>query len=151
MNLARVACVVLLSSVVVSAQAKDPVAGAWERISQKNLTTGEVQAAPNPQLRVIYANGHYIQFTAEAGRNKTDKPIAELTKDEMVDRLRMQGNSGTYRVEGTRLTRKIITAAAPVNEGRETTTDFRIEGDVLITTSTNAQGQKSESRFRKLK
>ena len=63
----------------------------------------------------------------------------------------MQGNSGTYRVEGTRLTRKIITAAAPVNEGRETTTDFRIEGDVLITTSTNAQGQKSESRFRKLK
>ena len=74
-----------------------------------------------------------------------------MTKEEMVDRLRMQGQSGTYRVEGVRLIKKTITAADPNNEGRENTSDFRIEGDMLITTSVNTQGQKSESRFRKLK
>lgn len=151
MNLARVACVVLLSSVVVSAQAKDPVAGAWELAAQKDVTTGAAQTLPNPSLRVIYTNGYYIQFTAEAGRTKTEKPRLELTKDEMADRLRMQGQSGTYHVEGTRLIKKALTAASPANEGREFTSDFRIEGDMLITTSVNAQGQKSEARFRKLK
>jgi hypothetical protein len=151
MNLARITCVVLLSSVLVSAQAKDPVAGAWERTVQKNLTTGEMQRPSNPPLRIIYANGYYVQFTAEADRNKTEKPNSELTKDEMADRLRMQGQSGTYRVEGARLTKKVISAAAPVNEGREGTSDFRIEGDLLITTSVNAQGQKIEARYRKLK
>ena len=151
MNLARIACVVLLSSVVVSAQSKDPVAGSWELAAQKNLTTGAAQTSQNPPLRVIYANGYDIQFTAQADRKKIDKPTAELTKDEMVDRLRMQGQSGTYRLEGPKLIKKVVTAAAPSNEGREFTSDFRIEGDMLVTTSENAQGQKSESRFRKLK
>ena len=151
MRLARVACVVLFSSVVLSAQAKDPVAGAWELAAQKNLSTGAAQALQKPPLRVIYANGYYVQFTAEADRKNIDKPTAEQTKEELIDRLRMQGQYGTYRIQGSQIVRKAVAAAAPANVGREFTSDFRIEGETLVTTSQNAQGQKTESRYRKLK
>jgi hypothetical protein len=151
MNLARVACVVVLSSVVVSAQAKDPVAGAWEQTAQKNLTTGTVTQLQAPPLQVIYANGHFVQFTAASDRKKIDKPTAEMTKDELVDRLRMQGQFGTYRIQGTQLVKKIVAATGPSNVGREATLDVRVEGDTLITTGQNAAGEKTESRYRKLK
>ena len=151
MKLAPVACVVALLVVSVSAQSRDPIAGAWEMTAQKNLTTGEATTLPKPPLRVIYADGYYAQFTAESDRKNIDKPNAELTKDELVDRLRMQGQNGTYRVQGGKLTRKIAVAAFPANNGRESILDFRIEGDSLITVGTNAQGQKTETRFRRLK
>lgn len=152
MKFAPFACLVALLSIGVSAQTKDPVAGAWESIAQKNLTTGAVTPLPTPPLHVIYADGHYVQFTAEANRKSSDKPNAELTKDELVDRLRLQGQYGTYRTKGNQLTRKIVIAAFPPNNGRETTVEFRVEGDTLITVNTDATTkEKTENRYRKLK
>ncbi len=151
MKLAGIACVVVLLSVGMSAQAHDPIAGAWEQTAQKNLTSGVVSELQKPPVRVIYANGYYVQFTAAADRKKLDKPSAEMTKDELVDRLRMQGQHGTYQIKGAQVVRKVVAAAATVNEGRESTSDFRVEGDVLVMTGQNAEGQKIESRYRKLK
>lgn len=152
MKLAPLACAVAVLSITVSAQSKDPIAGAWELAAQKNLTTGAAQTPIKPPLHVIYADGRYVQFTAAADRKNIDKPTAEMTKDELVDRLRMQGQYGTYRVAGGRLTRKIVIAAFPPNNGRESTSDFRVEGDTLIIVSTNATTkEKTESRYRRLK
>lgn len=152
MRLAPLACVVVLLSVTASAQTKDPVAGVWELTARKNLATNASENIPKTPLRVIYANGYFVQFTAEADRKVITKPTAEQTKDELLDRLRMQGNYGTYQVKGTQLIRKVITAAAPQNSGTESTQDFRIEGDTMITVSQNvAQGVKIEARFRRLK
>jgi hypothetical protein len=38
----------------------------------------------------------------------------------------------------------------PNNEGREATSEFRIDGDILIVTGVNRQGQVTEDRYRKL-
>ena len=152
MRLAPLAFVVVLLSISVSAQTKDPVAGAWELSAQKNLTTGTSSTISQPALHVIYADGHYVQFRADADRKMIDKPTSELTKDELVDRLRMQGQFGNYRIKGNQLTRKIVSAAFPPNNGRETTLEFRVEGDTLITVATDATTkEKTESRYRKLK
>jgi hypothetical protein len=150
MNVACIACVVVSLSVVTSAQAKDPVAGAWEQTAVKNLVSGLTDTPQSPPMRVIYANGYYVQFSAAADRANTDKPADELTRDELVDRIRIAGQSGTYLIKGEQLIRKIISAVAPANEGREVTFDFRIEGDTLILTRENANSQKIETRFRKL-
>jgi hypothetical protein len=150
MNLARIACVVVLLSVGLSAQSRDPLAGAWELAAQKNVTTGD-QTIPKTAVRAIYADGYFVQFSAEADRKNIDKPNEELTKDEAIDRLRMQGQYGTYRVQGGKILRKIVAAAFPPNVGREFTQDFRIEGDSLVMSGPNAQGQQVESRYRKLK
>jgi hypothetical protein len=133
------------------AQAADPVAGAWEQVSSKNVKTGAMQPMLTPPLHVVYSGGHYVQFTAAANRAKGNTPRADMTKEQLVERYNLQGQYGTYRVAGSKLTRKTISAAAPDNEGREATSDFRIEGDVLITTTTGANGQVTENRYRRLK
>lgn len=142
---------VMLLPVNALAQAKDPVAGAWEQVSSKNLTTGESQPPATPPLHLIYSDGHYVQFTAAANRAKGNTPRAQMTKEQLIERYNLQGQYGTYRVAGSKLTRKIISAAAPDNEGRESTTDFRTEGDMLIVVSKNADGQSTEARYRRLK
>lgn len=142
---------VMLLPVNALAQAKDPIAGAWEQVSSKNLTTGESQQPATPPLHLIYSDGHYVQFTAAANRAKGNTPRAQMTKEQLIERYNVQGQYGTYRVAGSKLTRKIISAAAPDNEGRESTTDFRTEGDMLIVVSKNADGQSTEARYRRLK
>lgn len=140
---------ILLLSIGVSAQGRDPVAGAWEALPNPNPPAG--QTNPNLPLHLIYSNGHYVQFAAAANRAKSQKPNAEMTKEELLERYQMQGQYGTYRVDGNKLIRKSISAANPNNEGRETTQEFRLEGDILIVTGQNAQGQKTENRFKRLK
>ncbi len=143
-----IAPVILALSLGLSAQGRDPVAGAWEQLPNPAAAAGQGQ---NPPPHVIYANGHYVQFTASAGRAKLQKPTAEMTREELLDRYRMQGQYGTYRIDGTRLIRMSIAAANPNNEGREFTYEFRVDGDTLILTTQNAQGQPTETRYRRLK
>ena len=138
----------------VGAQGKDPIAGAWEQTSAKNLSTGRMAEMGKPPLHVIYADGQYVQFTAAADRQKIDvQPgkLSDLTKEQLLDRFRVQGQYGTYKVTGTKVTRHVVSAAAPTNEGRETTSDFQIKGDELILTATNQQGEKNESHFKRLR
>lgn len=133
------------------AQSTDPVGGAWEQVSAKNLKTGEMQQLTTPPVHLIYRDGHYVQFAAAANRAKGNTPRPEMTKEQLVERYNLQGQYGTYRVAGNKLTRRSISAALPDNEGRETTSDFRIEGDTLIVTATGANGGMTESRYRRLK
>ncbi len=136
------------------AQGKDPLAGAWEQTSAKNLSTGQVQEPQKPPIHVIYADGQYVQFTAAADRQQLDVApgkIGDLTKDQLVDRLRMQGQYGMYKVTGQKVTRHVAAAAAPANVGRDNTADFQIKGDELIFTATNSQGQKTETHYKRLR
>ena len=150
LRLVVLASVLSLLPFSVSAQTKDPVAGAWEQVSSKNLKTGAMAQMPNPPLHLVYADGHYVQFAAAAKRTKGNTPRAEMTKEQLVERYNLQGQYGTYRVAGNKLTRRIISAALPDNEGRESTADFRIEGDTLIVTTSGADGG-TENRYRRLK
>ena len=136
---------------LAGAQGSDPVAGAWEMVSNRNLTTGQAQPQQTPALRVVYANGHYAQFRAQANRAKIDVPREKMTRDQLFERGNIQGQFGTYRVAGSTMTRKILSAANPNIEGQEGTVEFRIQGDTLTVITTNAQGQKGEQVFRRLR
>jgi hypothetical protein len=153
LRVAALAVILAFPSLVSSAlaQSADPVAGAWELVSAKNLKTGEMQQLTTPPLHVVYRDGHYVQFAAAANRTKGNTPRAEMTKEQLVERYNLQGQYGTYRVAGNKLTRRTISAALPDNEGRENSSDFRIEGDTLIVTATGANGGLTESRYRRLK
>jgi hypothetical protein len=140
-----------LISAVVLAQGRDPFAGAWEALDGKNLTTGQVVPAPNPALHVIAANGQYVQFAAGANRQKVTTAVADMTRDQLADRYRgVQGQYGTYRIAGSKITRHIVSAANPNNEGRDDMADFKIDKGILIVTAANAQGQMIETRYRRL-
>jgi hypothetical protein len=100
---------------------------------------------------VIFSNGHYVQFRAAANRAKSDVPRDKMTRDQLFERGNMQGQYGTYRVAGNKLTRRVTSAGDPNNEGREVTGEFKIEGDMLTITATNLQGRNTENRFRRLR
>ena len=148
----RLLLLVLLSSLTVFGQNTDPIAGAWEQIGVRNLATGTDLPRSSPPVHAIYSNGHFVQFTAPANRQKLQKVISEMTREELIERFQgMQGQYGTYRVEGNKLIRKVQAAANPNNEGTENTSEFRVEGDTLILTNTSPQGQPSEIRYRRLR
>jgi len=152
MKTSSVLFTVLLFVTSAFAQGRDPVAGAWESIGGKNVTTGAALQPITPALHVIYSNGQYVQFAAGADRPKVDTPPANMSEKDLRERYRgVQGQYGTYVIQGNKLTRKIASAAAPINEGREISSEFKVEGDTLIVTTKNDQGQTVEARFKRLR
>ena len=164
MNVRQVLAIVSLSALPMAtvAQSRDPIAGAWEQVSDKNLDTGVVTQGPSPNapnagtpVHVIYADGYYVQFAAAKGRPKLTTPTAEMTRELLAERSRMQGQYGTYKVNGNKLVQNVVSAADPNNEGRESSVDFKVVGDTLTTTAVAAagpnQGHKVETTFKRLR
>lgn len=157
-NFVAIACLLTLPASAFG-QSRDPIAGAWEMVSQKNLKTGAVTVSGANRdgagpLRVIYLDGYYVQFAAAPNRAKLTVPAAEMTVEQLRDRLRMQGQYGTYTVNGSKVVRRTLNAADPNNVGRETTVDFGIQGDQLIVTAdgTGANaGSRIEATYKRLR
>ena len=164
MNVRQALAIVSLLALPMStaAQSRDPIAGAWEMVSQKNLGTGAVTqpasgggpSAGTP-LRVIYADGYYVQFAAAKGRSKLTTPTTEMTREQLAERFQMQGQYGTYKVTGNTLIKNSVSAANPNNEGVELKSEFKVVGDTLTTISTPTagpnQGSKVETTFKRLR
>jgi hypothetical protein len=137
----------LLIVQVAGAQNPNPLVGAWERISMTDAQ-GAV-AKQIPAFVIFSASGHFSQTVTPAGRPKINKPLPDMTREELLARFQGLGSRyGTYTVAGNKLTRKSIAHVNPGAEGTEETQLFRIEGDALILTT---EGEKGEVRFRLLK
>ena len=136
---------------VTRAQAQNSLVGSWERIS---LLDGEGKAIqpPSPPAFVIFSSdGFFSQSSIPAARPKVDKPVDQMTKEELVQRFnRLESRRGTYTVSGNRLTRKNIANGDPNGEGTEQVQLFRVEGGVLILSSADPK-LKNEARFRRAK
>lgn len=105
---------------------------------------------PGPAAFVIFsANGYFSQTAIPTGRNKIDKPLDQMTREELLGRFQaVIARRGTYTVSGNRLTRKDVSHTNPNTEGSDAVQDFRIEGDFPILTT---PGNKAEARFRRVK
>ncbi len=122
--------------------------GAWERFAGKD-SEGQPSTTVIPSYLIFSANGHFVQATNPLGREKLDKPVKEMTKEELLNRFESSGGTyGTYTLAGNTLTRKIVSVTNPNLEGTEIKQTYKFEGDLLILNSTRT---KSEARFRRLK
>jgi hypothetical protein len=148
----------LLVAAVISAgysapaQSQGPLVGAWERIAIKDSTGTDVQPTPPAAFTIFGGDGFYSQIAIPTGRPKIAKPLADQTKEELLSRFsRAEARRGRYTVSGTTLTRTYVGTLNPNDEGRAPQVQrFRIEGDVLILTSTSA-GNRAEARFRRVR
>ena len=135
-----------------TASAPNPKAfvGTWERFSLKDDEGKANEERLVRSFLIFSADGHYSQTVLPTGRAKNDKPLKEMSKEELLNRFESTtAVYGTYTIAGNKLTRKNITNLNPNREGLESTQIFRFEGDVLILTPTT--GTKAESRFRRVK
>ena len=123
--------------------------GLWERIAIKNSEGQPVTGATVPSHLIFNADGHYMQVTNPLGREKLDKPIKDMTKEELLNRFEGVGGSyGSYSISGNTLARKSSTNSDPNREGIELKQIYKFEGDLLILSGTTT---KSEARFRRVK
>lgn len=140
-----------ISCVPAAAQAQAPLVGAWERFLHL-IDDGQSTQPPIPAAFLVFtASGHWSQVAVPAGRPKVDKSIDQLNREELIARFSMvEARRGTYRVDGTRLVRTNTVSANPSEERTDQIQNFRIEGDVLILTSTDPKS-KREVRFRRVR
>jgi hypothetical protein len=136
----------LLVSHAAAAQAPNRLVGAWERVAMTDARG--VAAKPEPAFLLFSADGHFAQTVTPSGRPKSDKPLQDMTREELLARFQgLQARFGAYTVAGDRLTRRNIAHVNPGAEGSQETQVFRIDHDLLILTT---EGEKGEVRFKRL-
>ena len=139
---------VLSVSVAAEAQGDDRFVGPWERISLKNAQGESIQPPAGSAKLIFTPNGYYAQVVARPGRGKVTKPLAEMTKEELIDRYQgFNGRWGTYTISGNVLTRTDLIAANPNVEGAPRPQNFRFDGDLLILSN---DVNMAEARFRRI-
>lgn len=114
------------------AQSTNPLVGVWERISlMRGTTQGQPPAAP--EFLIISADGYFSESELPEGREKVNKPLDQMTKEELVARFqRTAASRGTYTIQGNVLTRKHIADLNPSAEGSDQVRNFRFDGDILV-------------------
>lgn len=142
------ACVsLLIPGITTYAADADRLLGVWERVSLKNLDTG--QENPNPAFLII-TKEHFSLTSWAPDRKKLDKPVQEMTEEELRDRLRFVAIYGTYSVSGSNFTRHRLKALNPIVEGTDSHQEYGFDGDELVLRGKNRRGAKIESRFKRI-
>jgi hypothetical protein len=136
---------------LASAQSASALAGTWERFSIRDDNGNMPNPQPPAAFLIMTTDGFFSQTAIPTGRPKLNKPLKEMTKEELLAQFtNVVARRGTYTVSGNRLTRTDITNTNPNNEGTAIVQLFRIEGDVLILTNSDTT-KKNEARFRRVK
>jgi hypothetical protein len=116
-------------------QSRLPFEGVWDemRLREGNAADGQ---KPN-HMRRMFLDGYYSLTNASEGRRKIDKPVAQMTREELLDRFRsLQVQDGTYQVAGpNRILLKRRVSQFPENHGTEQIMEWAIDAnDVLSLT-----------------
>ena len=126
--------------------------GTWERISAKDGEGKAIEERLLPSNIIFAADGHYSQTAFPAGRAKVAKPVKEMTREELVDRLDgVLAGYGTYTVSGNKLTRKVLQHLNPAAQGTEIIQEFRLERDTLTLKVVSEALKNSETRYKLVK
>lgn len=144
----RLALALLLSLPFSAFAQADSIVGAWESTIRLGAN-GE--PAPGPTVFAIYMpGGQFVELAMPANRPRQDQPLDEMTRDELLARLRGTiARRGMYRVEGDRLIRDNIAHLNPAAEGRTDSDPIALERDAFVVKSP-VRGNQSELRFRRL-
>lgn len=151
---ALLAFVVVQNSTGAAQEANKPFVGTWERsyiVSPEGKVTQDLAKGIGvPAWLIMSENGYFTQTTLPSGRPKLNKPLSEMTREELLGRFRgVVVRQGTYKVSGNDLTRTTVTNLDPRTEGESETQQFRFEGDVMILTQ--REQPKRDVRFRRVK
>lgn len=152
--LAALLAFVVVQNSTIAAQEANPFVGTWERtyiVSPEGKVTQDLAKGIGvPAWLIMSDNGYFTQTTLPLGRPKLNKPLNELTREELLAQLRgVVVRQGTYKVSGNDLTRTTVTNLNPRTEGESETQQFRFEGDVMILTQ--REEPKRDVRFRRVK
>ena len=135
-----------------SAPSQKAFVGTWERISNKDAEGKALEERLLPSNIIFAADGHYSQTAFPTGREKVAKPVKEMTREELVNRLDgVLSSYGTYTVTGNKLTRKVLQHLNPASQGTDIVQEFRLEGDTLTLKVVSDLLKNSETVYKRVK
>jgi hypothetical protein len=121
------------------AQGSEALVGAWKITSwsRKDISTGNVEHAmgTKPSGLVVYTKGGIVSafVSAEDRRAKGTAPMTD--EDRVALFTTMYAYSGTYSVEGRKLTTRIENSWNKAWNGNILTSEFEVSGNTLTVTS----------------
>ena len=134
----------------VSMAQTNPLLGTWERVSALNAA-GEPDTTNQPGLLMIGAEGYFIYTAIPANRPKVNKPLDQMTREELLDRFRgLSVRRGTWTMSDNRWRNIELGTENPNIDGREVVRIWRIERDELVLSSPDLKN-KTENRWKRVK
>ncbi len=144
--------IMLAVNSTASAPNQKAFVGTWERISNKDGEGKALDERLLPSNLIFAADGHYSQTGFPTGRGKVTKPVKEMTREELVNRLDgVLSSYGTYTVTGNKLTRKVLQHLNPASQGTEIIQEFRLEGDTVTLKVVSDLLKNSETVYKRVK
>lgn len=142
-------CVVFALAAPIVAVAQNPIVGVWERISWVTSDGRTLQPPAFPSFTIFTADGFWSQMIIPPGRTKIDKPVEQLSREELVERFgKIEARYGIYSISGDRLTSIQKSNANPNLEGSVINQIVRMDGEILVLR--NPQNG-NVARFRRVK
>ena len=128
-----------------------PLIGTWVRFFLMRDST--VQQPPaTPEWVFFSPDGYYLNMEIHEGRPKMDKPVSQMSKEELLKRFGAAGVTyGTYTVTGNVSNRKHVIGISPDDSSFEQVRGFRFEGDVVNFRGPNANGTEMSAYFERPK
>ncbi|MBI3050140.1 MAG: hypothetical protein HYY76_17715 [Acidobacteria bacterium] len=108
-------------------------------------------------MRRMFFDGYYSLTNASEGRRHIDKPVAQMTREELLDRFRsLQVQDGTYEVIGpNRILLRRRISQFPQNHGTEQVMEWIIDSSgvlsLKIISDTGSAPVGSVTTYRRLK
>ncbi len=154
-TLMLVFCVAILGVVAVEAQEENTsrIQGAWrvEGVSVRGGPNAGDNANPQPSI-YIFAKKHYSIMFVPGEAPRPDAPeLAEMTDEQMLESYRtFVANSGTYEMEGNRITTHVVVARVPNFVGETAEYRYRIEQGTLWLTQVDEEGVETLTKLMRL-
>ena len=147
--LAALTAALFVSPVLAEDSAHQRLLGLWEVLEIKNLATGKVQ--PKNREFHMYTESHEMIILAGHNRKKIAKSLSDMSAEEVMSQQPIGAGFYKYKVKGDHLERTNVVALSAHYEGNTFETQFRFEGDKLITTdSHSADGQVRQWTMRRV-
>ncbi len=150
MNKMTMAVLWLAAAASATAQSShEALLGLWEVVEVKDVATGRTEP-PRREFH-MYTESHEMIVLAGSARKKIKKSLADMTAEEVMSQQPIGAGFYRYVVEGDKLLRTNVLALSAYYEGSTFTTEFEVEGDVLVTRDRHAaDGRLREWRMRRV-
>jgi hypothetical protein len=77
----------LAANTAASVPNQNVVVGTWERVAIKDAEGNALENRFVPSFLIFSADGHYSQTVLPAGREKSDKSLKDLSREELLNRF----------------------------------------------------------------
>ncbi len=135
------------------AQAQGSLEGAWQRTEVMISGSDNEGTTSDPEMGLIlFTEGHYSTMLNLSDRSGFPEGPGPLENDEQrVAAFRsFFANAGSYEVAGSKLMLHFMLARNPRVASGTTESEYRVEGDKLMITTTNAQGVVTRTTYTRL-